>query len=231
MDRATGAQIALSRYPRVALRGDAPAPLEAAARRVRGGARLGAVVTSVDAMKALATPRTVLRALSDATAEVTDRAAWRLDGDATRIHDRTTVNITGITVLVPGEVVLRRYRLGRAATGRGREPTVTAASERRVRVLDLHGPTSFLRVVQGVTDLAGFSPSGAHASRRSLQLLADAPPWPGARAVASRTVQSVRVPAAAALRETGQAEADAWPLWEEHTRQVRLLAGLGPLSR
>ncbi len=129
-----------------------------------------------------------------------------------------------VSLVVPGDVVVQRFRQSGdgGRLGRKRDGVARPVGERRVGVLDLHGAGTFLRVLEGVTDLASLPGGTPGASRRSLVAFQEQldQVFPGAEVAARRLCQSAdRAPTlrgGIALARTG------WPRFEEHTRLLRL---------
>ena len=215
-DAATARQLALARTPRAVRWAAHAAPLRATARQIRSQAGLGAAVVSQAQLHKSPCAVAVLGPGPDPDhVEVTLEQGW--------IHDlspspaRRFVRWDGVVLSVPGEVVIRRFRAG----PRGPVP----AGERRVRLVDLHGPDQCLRLVLGLTELRGLPGHTENSGLKTLQALAQQVPGRGGQALPSRTLSSSRVPGPDDL-STGPAEVAPWPLWEEYTRMARALAGL-----
>lgn len=228
VDLPTAQQAALAPYPRVALRSDARLPLDRKAGRIEAMAGLRAVVTSQDALREIGAPVTALGAMGVSRFEVVDGPAWRMDEDGQEPGEGRTLDTRGVALVVPGDVVIRKYRVGNDL-GRGRGKVVKVAGERRVAVIDFHGPDCFVRVVQGVTDLRGLPGYDGHSSLRSMRGLAEKvwQWWPKARVLPPRTARPGDMPSLEQVQAADGLEHAGWAEWEEHSRMVRLLGALG----
>ncbi len=129
-----------------------------------------------------------------------------------------------VSLAVPGEVVVGRYRRTQESgrLGRKREASTRSVGESRVGVLDLHGEGAFLRVVENITDFSGLPGVVTQSTRRSFQGLLEhlSELFPGVTMSGRRVCQSAdgkpSVRAGLGLVRSG------WPLFEEHTRLLRL---------
>lgn len=223
VDNATARMLAVARCPRVAMRGDDRAHLTRLSRRVVEIVGVGAAVASRDDLLCIGPPRTWLRADGPGQLWVTDEAVWF--GGAEGV-DGQAAEAGPIYLAVPGEIVHRRIRRGPERRG-GRS---TDLNERRVAVLDLHGPREFYRLVEGVTETAGLPGFEVNGARRSLRGFTErlGEWWPELTAVEGRVCQPGDAPSPSPTGERPDVvEITGWPLWEEHTRLCRLLAGLG----
>jgi len=230
VDGVTARFAAIARTPRVALRGDDPTPLRTAAVQVQ---RLGidAIVASRDELRGIAAPDLVLRCVrSSCRFEVS--ATWPWDGDVPESPpaDLRSLPWTGIKVAVPGEVTIRRYRVGRSlARGRRQEQVLRLGTERRLGVVDLHGPGRFLRLVAGLTDTTDLPGHDPRSATRAFKGLVEGIPdlirgcsVKGARSCAPGEAP----PIPDGYDGSRPIEASGWALWEEHSRMCRMLAGL-----
>jgi len=220
---------AIARAPRVALRSDTPESLRAAAVQVQ---RLGvaAVVVSREELESIAAPDLVLTVDGAARFMVSATWPWDVDVPENLPGDARSLPWLGMGLAVPGEVSVRRYRVGRSlARGRRKEQVLRLGTERRLQVIDLHGPGRFLRLIAGLTDTSSMPGHDERSALRSFQgLTKQIPDW-----IRSCELQSERVcsPGEAPTIPDGYdgsapIEASGWPLWEEHTRLCRLLGGL-----
>jgi hypothetical protein len=229
VDGVTARFAAIARTPRVALRGEDAEPLRSSAVRVQ---RLGipAVVVSREELEGIAAPDVVLAA--DGDARFTVSATWPWDGDAPPElpPDARSLPLSGMVLAVPGEVTVRRYRLGRSlARGRRSEQVLRLGTERRLQVVDLHGPGRFLRLVAGLTNTTGLPGHDDRSALRAFQGLTEGlPDWiRGCSARESRVCAPGEAPRIPEGYDGSTAiEASGWAQWEEHTRLCRLLCGL-----
>jgi len=228
VDLTTATQVALSPSPRVALRGAERLALDRKAGRIQAIAGLRAAVVTHDDLRALPDVQTVLRAGGVRRVSVTDDPAWRGDEPPPPPEVEQLCDTSGVVVAVPGDVVVRRYRLGLDG-GRGRGQAVRVAGESRVSVLDLHGPACFVRIVQGVTDLKGMPGHDGQSTLRSMRGLVERlwQWWPRAQALAPRTARPGDTPSLEEVSAQPDGLAlSGWAEWEEHSRLARILAGL-----
>jgi hypothetical protein len=228
VDLPTAQQTALSPYPRVALRSDERLTLDRKAGRIQAMAGLRAAVVSRDALVAMGAPLTALGATGVSRFSVVDGAAWRGSEDHQTLGPGLIADTTGVALAVPGDVIVRKYRVG-VELGRGRGRVVKVAGERRVAVIDLHGRDCFVRVVQAVTDLRGLPGHDTQSTLRSMRGLADKlwQWWPQAKALPARTARPGDMPSLEEVAaQPDGLERAGWAAWEEHSRMARLLAGL-----
>jgi hypothetical protein len=233
VDAVTGRLLAVCRHPRVALRHEDAGVLAQAARRVRESLGLRAVVVGREQLLEVEAPKCVLAGSPDRTLALAGGEPWQGEEPdlAALRKDARTQRVEGVRVAVPGEVVVRTYRVGRGMSRNTRdEAVIRAAGERRVQLIDLHGPGSFVRVVEGITDTAGFPGHDPRSALRSIRGLAErlSDLWPAARVEGSRSCLPPETPQSPQGNDGEQLEVAGWPDWEEHTRACRFLAGLGP---
>lgn len=228
VDNATARLIAAARCPKVALRGEDLGPLEEAARRVTELAGLGAAVVAREALRDALPPDPVLSFADQGLVDLGEGAPW-LDPEAAPRGSASRARLGEVCLVVPGEIVVRRYRKPADRLRGTTLSTLQESGERRIFVVDLHGEEGIWRLCEGLTDLRGLSGVEAHAQRRSLKGLlerADAL-FPGARLLESRICVPAEPPARRPEEEgLGPQEVAGWPLWEEHTRLCRVLARL-----
>jgi len=228
VDNATARLIAAARCPKVALRGEDSGPLEEAARRVEELAGLAAAVVAREALRDALPPDPVLAFADEGLVDLGEGAPWLDPEGAPRGSGRRSA-LGAVRLVVPGEIVVRRYR---KAADRLRGTTLSSlqeSGERRIFVVDLHGEAGFWRLCEGLTDLRGLSGVEAHAQRRSLKGLLERSEalFPGARLFESRICVPSEPPSRRPEEEgLGPQEVAGWPLWEEHTRLCRVLARL-----
>ena len=229
VDGVTARFSAVARTPRVALRGNDPTPLRAAAVQVQ---RLGidAVVVGREELAGIAAPDVVLGCSGEGRFHVSATWPWSADPPAEHPPDTRTLPWTGMTLAVPGEIGLRRYRVGRSlARGRRKEQVLRLGAERRVTVIDLHGPGRFFRLVAGLTDTVGLPGHDPRSALRAFRGLTDGLPEliRGSRVEGTRLCSPGEAPTIPAGYDGSEPiEVSGWPTWEEHTRMCRLLAGL-----
>jgi hypothetical protein len=229
VDNATARQLALARFPRVALRGEDPVALESRAGKVRETLGVAARVVARAALAEVAPPRAVLAWAPGGALELTADAAW-LGDPGQEFPARWGAHLHGVELAVAGEIVLRRFRAGPDG-GRGRGREVKVAAERRIGVLDLHGPRVFLRVTEGISRLDALPGGEPGSARRSFKALEDGLPAqvPGVRLTPARVCAPGDPPALGVVEASPDGvELSGWPEWEEHTRLVRALHGIGP---
>ena len=230
VDGVTARLAAVARAPRVALRSDEPETLRAAAARVQ---RLGisAVVVCRDELGEIASPDVVLGVERPGRLSVSASTPW--DGERPLVPpaDLRSLPWAGLSLAVPGDVVVRRYRVGRSlARGRRKERVLRLGSERRVRVLDLHGPGRFVRVVAGLTDTSALPGHDAGSALRAFNGLVEGiPKILGKCAVEGERTCSpgTAPPIPDGYDGSSPIEISGWSTWEEHSRLARLLSGLG----
>lgn len=224
---------AIARAPRVALRSDRAEELRPVASRVHK-LGLATVVVSREELERIAAPDLVLGIGEDGRLRVSATWPWDADLPEQPPADMRSLPLQGMRLAVPGEIAVRRYRLGRSlARGRRSERVLRLATERRYQILDLHGSGRFLRLVAGITDTAGMPGHDDRSALRSYNGLVDQlPEW-----IRGCAVQAARVctPGEAPPLPEGHdgstpIEASGWAAWEEHTRMCRLLYGLSSVD-
>jgi len=229
VDGITARLAAVARAPRVALRSDAPETLRAAALRVQ---RLGvsAVVVSRSELADIASPDVVLGVSEPGRLSVSATVSWKGEHPSESPPDLRTLPWAGLSLAVPGEVVVRRYRPGRSlARGRRQERVLRLSTEQRVQVLDLHGPGRFLRVVAGLTATEGLPGHDPSSVLRAYNGLVSGLP----ELLVKCRIEGDRTCAPGPAPELPDGHdgstpivASGWALWEEHSRLARLLVGL-----
>lgn len=217
VDQATARMLALGRWPRVALRGDSPGlgAIRAEGHQVIARDELLRIGPALGVLGPLPTPAWHEPGLDDASWTVTDEPTWLAEPQGGGLPAR----ITGVTLVVPGEVETRSAREGAAESRwlRKRLAAAGAGTERRVRIADLHTEDGIFRLVEGVTrtiGVPGHDPSSAHRSFSALLAYVEAL-YPAAKVLEERTC---------AVGADGRS---AWPSWEEHTRVSRVYTGRG----
>jgi hypothetical protein len=236
VDGVTARLVAVSRHPRVALRGDDPAVLATAAHRLRTEVGVAAVVLGRAQLQEVEAPAAVLAGSPQRRVLCSAAPAWLLPpepGLALRLRpDALSLGAEDVRLAVPGEVVVRSYRAGRGlAHGRRDETVLRVAGERRLQLVDLHGPGLFLRVVEGITDLAGLPGFDPQSALRSMKGFIEGlgQLWPAARVDGARTCLPTDAPTAEEGQQRGDhIEISGWADWEEHSRCCRFLSGLRP---
>lgn len=230
VDGVTARMAALARAPRVVLRSETVHELTRKAEQLRSELTLPAVVASREQLLQIAAPDVVLEGRSPDGLLVSAAWPWTAEAPVSPPADARVLAQDGVMLAVPGEVVVRRYRVGRSlARGRRQDKVLRLASEQRHRVVDLHGPGLFARVVAGVTDTSALPGHDPRSGLRAVQGLLDhVDNWlPEAVVQGERTVAPGSAPTMPEGHDgAAPIEASAWPLWEEHSRLCRLLAGL-----
>ncbi len=224
IDLPTARQAALAPFPRVVLRGDERLPLDRKAGRVQAMVGVRAKVRSREELAEMDLPALALAAGGPHRVETVRGAAW-LGGDVGALRPGVDTDCSDALLAVPGDVVVRHYRVGADRRGSAVRP----GAERRVAVLDLHGPDTFVRIVQGVTELRGWPGHDAHSTLRSMRQLTQKlwAWWPAAKVLAPRTCRPGDPPTLEQVSaEPDGLEVGGWPEWEEHTRLCRVLAEL-----
>ncbi|MCB9777735.1 MAG: hypothetical protein H6742_04155 [Alphaproteobacteria bacterium] len=237
VDVATARQIALSRAPRVARRGDDDGPLRPLLDALqRAGIR--AALVHRDALLAL--PPAALVVGLDVPGRGPGASPWRLTWSDrwTRAHAPEAVDGADHGtpcppprpfLAVPGEVVVTKHAAGRdlGRMTHKRHQHERSVGESRVPVLDLHAADAVLRLTPGLTDLRGWVPGqqgGLQAWKALLDRLPDL--FPGIAVAAARTVSPTRdrpLTVDGAVPDGRIQALGAWPGWEEHSRLCRML--------
>jgi len=215
VDHATARMLALGRWPRVALRGDSPGlgGTRAQGQRVIAREELLRVGPALGVLGPTPAPAWQEAGLIGESWMVTDEPTWLAEPQGGGLAAR----ITGVTLVVPGEVETRSNREGPTESRwlRKRLTAAGAGVERRVRVADLHTDNGVFRLVEGVTQTSGVpghDPTSAHRSFSAL-LAYVTTLYPSAAVLEERTC---------AVGADGRS---AWPSWEEHTRVSRVYTG------
>ncbi len=227
IDQATLRMQSRHRYAQVLARSDSRAELEGRAEQI-GRLGLAASIIDRETLPAIDAPRVVLRREPDGRWFGTRTPLWQepVSFDPAAPPPGELLDGLQVSLVVPGDVVVRRYRQsgegGRMS--RKRESTARALGESRRGVLDLHGPGTHVRIVEGITDLRNLPGSVQGSSRRSLVGVQEhlGELFPGLQVLAKRVCQSVeRAPGG---QSGGPLVTTGWPQFEEHTRLLRVAA-------
>ena len=229
IDGVTARMLAVSRYPRVALRSADPEPLHRLCERYRSAIGLGAAVVPRDALLDIDLPKVILGPAGLQGFRICDAPLW-LQPEHDPLVDVSVLRGPQLLVAVPGEVVTCHYRIAPDSRARHRRQDAYQLSrESRIGVLDLHGPGFFLRVVEGATDFRGLPGYVVQSSRRSFRgLVENISQWfPAIERFGSRVCRPTENPMPPPDQPLlARLEINAWPMWEEYTRQCRLLLGI-----
>lgn len=226
IDGVTARMLAVSRYPRVALRSSDPEPLNRLRERYQVAIGLGAAVVPREALLDIDLPQVVLGPAGLQSFRICDAPLWLQPGHDPLV-DVSVLRTPNVLVAVPGEVVTCHYLA--APQGRSRvrrKDSYQLSRESRIGVLDLHGPGIFLRVVEGATDFRGLPGYTPESNRRSFRgLVENIREWfPSIQRFGSRVCRPTENPNPAPDQPIlSRLEVNAWPMWEEYTRQCRLL--------
>jgi len=234
VDGVTARLSAISRYPRVVLRGEDRVRMEQTAKRVRSSLGILAEVVDRDTLLAVGPAVAILQATScdPLRLEVVGRPMWDIELSAQGPEEPRMVE-PSIELVVVGEIVVQQFR---SLTQGGRlkhvrEARVQGSGENRLAVVDLHGPQGIYRMVEGQTDLSGFPGHTPSSARRSFK------DFGAYLAAQGLTVLPQRVCQPGLHRPTGgvvagqvtTGQATGWATWEEHSRSCRCLYGIsGP---
>ncbi|MFT5679306.1 MAG: hypothetical protein ACI8RZ_000210 [Myxococcota bacterium] len=226
VDGVTARMLAVSRYPRVALRNAESEPLQRLSTRYLAALGLGAAVIPRESLLDIDLPKVILGPAGLQGFRVCDAPLW-LQPVHDSLIDGHVVRSPRLLLAVPGEVVTCHYRS--SEKGARSRDAYQLSRESRIGVLDLHGPGVFLRVVEGATDFQGLPGYIVSSRRRSFRGLVDnIGQWfPGIQGFGSRVCRPTGNPHPSPdqpLRP--RLEVNAWPMWEEHTRLCRLLLGI-----
>ncbi|MCB9764807.1 MAG: hypothetical protein H6739_33840 [Alphaproteobacteria bacterium] len=231
VDIATARMIAVSPHLKVALRADDAEALREPCDNVRQQTGLGASVVARDTLLAQPTPRLAL-ALGEDVWTLTTAPSWEPEPELRAALRPEAAAPLDVRMAVVGEVVVRRYRQaggGGGRLGRKKDTRLEAGGERRVGVVDLHGPVGCVRVVEGITELKHVDAASEKLRFRAfVDSLAER--FPEARIEPRRMCRPSHSPVTPEGFETGQSlESSGWPTFEEHTRLARV-HGLAPRS-
>jgi len=212
LDLSSGRMIARCQHPKVALRSRDRIDLLRRADTWEEQMGLPAQVCDAEQLLALGHASLVMRLGRDTPWRILPGRGWRTDPDQLNAEGEPLPR-PEVRLVVPGEVVIERYRhLG---------GQLLKQNERRLRVADLHGPGVFLRCVEGLTRFEGWPElSGMSATqgfRAFSELIVET--WPAA-VPGPRRCKPVRD---AKANDQGRAESDGWAEWEEHSRLCRVL--------
>ena len=220
IDLATARQVAVQTHPRAALRSADRADLEGRAARYRPVLGLPAAVLDEAALRAQPAARLVLSLAAEGPWRSAVSASWEPDSSAISGLSARDDAPFALRLVVVGEVVVTRYRELR---GRRRdEGRLSSHGDRRVAVLDLHHAAGVLRVVDGVTQLAGWAGLDPRRTALAFRGLPEAlaARYPTVPVLGRCVCRPTRQPEA---RDDGRMEAAGWPAWEEHSRACRVL--------
>ncbi len=227
LDQATLRMQGRHAYAQVIARSDDPDDLAARAARVRD---LGLTTTVLEraTLAAIDAPRVLLRRDEGGTWVATSQPLWQPEAsfDPGAPPPGEALGALDVTLAVPADVVVQRYRQGSEGgrLTRKRDAGTREVGESRVGVLDLHGPGTFVRVVEGITDLSGLPGAVAGSSRASFAGVVEQldQVFPGVAVAAKRICQSAQA-APTGKGPQGLARS-GWPRFEEHTRLLRIAA-------
>ena len=212
LDLSSGRMVARSQHPKVALRSRDRMDLLQRADDWEQQMGLPARVCDAQQLLAIGPASLVLRLGRDTPWHILQGRGWRSEPDQLNAEG-TAIPRPEVRLVVPGEVVIERYRdLG---------GQLLKQNERRLRVADLHGPGRFLRCVEGLTRFDGWPElngmSATQAFRAFTELIVDT--WPAA-VPGPRRCKPLRD---AKANDEGRAESSGWAEWEEHSRLCKVL--------
>lgn len=230
VDTVTARIHAVSKGPKVVLRSEDAGDLAGAAADFSKEGLASAVISRTN-LVAIRAPDLLIRKDSERGVEVSASTHCNtpppLDTPPT---DLQHIDLPTDCLMVPGEVVIRRHRIGRSlARGRRNETVLRLASERRVSIVDLHGPGLFVRMVSGLTATEGFLGHDASSSQKAFDGVVEAlPQWlPQGRVAPHRLCAATDTPEVPEGHDgAAPIECSGWATWEEYTRMTRMLYGL-----
>ncbi len=205
VDMATARLLVQGRWPRIGLRGDSP--------NLGRAPSAEHLPVSRDELLAIGSAIGVLAADAGDGWQVTEEAIWLADPQGGGVPAR----IDDVWLVVPGEVEMRVVRESPTENRwlRKRLAVAGAGGDRRVRVIDLHTAGGIYRLVEGVSRMEGVPGHDPNSARRTF--------------TAVLNHLAARFPDSVVLDERicaiGADGKSAWPLWEEHTRVVRVYTG------
>jgi hypothetical protein len=218
VDLATARAQLLAGYPKIVLRSNHVSELEPVIQRAME-ADLSAEILSREEFLKVARPWCVL-GLDQGQLQVHGEAGWELSVPL-GVPEKT-VPLLPVWLVVVGEVVSQRQRGARepGKLERGRVGAAGALQEQRVMVLDLYGEGErAVRIVEGVTNMAGFPGYEVGSSRLSFKRLVEWLEGQGADVVPKRVVAAV----GEQRGSDGSRVESGWPAWEEHSWAVKML--------
>lgn len=222
LDLATARMLTPARAVRVVRRALGREELERFAARLRERMGLRATILSREALRKIAPPRFVLR-LGAQRWSLADGPLWELDPERLAAVVGEEVAPGEVRFAVVGEVVTRRYRASAGGRGARKDLKPELVAERRVGVVDLHGPGLFLRLVEAASDPSPHAPPSPALPRFRAFIDGLAERFPGIYVEARRVCRPMDTPT---LREGAEhnegVEVSGWPIFEEHTRMCRL---------
>jgi hypothetical protein len=220
VDGVTARMIAIARQPRIALRSDNLERLEGMAATLTSQLGLAAAVVDPVSLRAFG-PAALLTGFTHGP-ETSMVADWAVEQPEPGLREKM---LEAPLLVVPGEVVLLRYRAVRSS-GRLkhlRDGRMSPSSERRLAVIDLHTESGIVRMLEGATDVTEAPGAVEDSFRNTLRNMVDAWASDGVRVLEARTVNpGGQGPLQAADEEGGQMMT-SWPEWEEHSRSCRSL--------
>jgi len=225
IDHVTLRLLSRGEHTQVLLRGDDPEDL---AERARALLALGprATLWSRSQVEAIEPPLVLLSRGPDEIWNACRVPLWLPDQpfDPGAPPPGEPLEALEVALVVPGDVVLKRYRASGegARFGRKRESSARALGETRVGVIDLHGPGTFVRIVERVMRFDGLPGFAPQSTRRSLVGFTEhlGTLWPDAHVEGRRVCQSPE--GAPSVRAGDGLVVSGWSWWEEHTRLCRL---------
>ena len=231
LDHVTTRMVAASEWDRPLLWAVDRGGLDSMAEQISERLGLRATVHETSRLAKLGDPRVVL-GWEKAGVLTSERPLWM--GLPASEEPGEILPFEGLSLAVVGQVEIRRFleqRRGRWSRNKGSTER-REIGERRVVLLDLHGPSAFLRVVLGVTNFKGAPHYREGSGVLSMKALIERLP----EVFEGMHVQGKRVAHAQGARAMQDSESErssfeitGWAAWEEHTRLCRAHRGL-PLT-
>ncbi len=217
LDGVTARLVARTTWWRVARWGESQEPLEEMAERTRQATGLRVSVLKAADLGEIQPPRGLLGATEDGRLSLTG-PGWQ--GEEEENGETVDLSLASFSLVVPGAIAIRRFRHQerRERSSRKMGTIQLEGRQRRVGVLDLHGPDGALRIVSGATDFSHLPGNFQGKGPRSYALFQS---WlEQEMEVLGRRVCDPTRSAPGVKPEGGPLEFEitGWPVWEDHSR-------------
>ncbi|MEC7242334.1 MAG: hypothetical protein VXW32_13955 [Myxococcota bacterium] len=228
LDHVTTRMVAASEWDRPLLWAVDREGLDSMAENITQQLGLRASVHQTSSLAALEGPQAIL-GWQDGGVLTTEKPIWM--GASLLDEAGEMWPFEGVTLAVSGQVEIRRFleqRRGRWSRNKGSTER-REIGERRVVLLDLHGPRCFFRIVLGLTNFRGAPFFREGSAVLSMKALFEGLPevFPGIHLEGKRVAHAQGARAMQdSESERSSFEITGWSAWEEHTRICRAHRGL-----
>jgi hypothetical protein len=216
LDGVTARLVARSNWWRVARGGESREPLEELAEDTRRATDLQVSVLAATDLAQVPAPRGLMGATEDGLWSVTKPGWQGEEEEAVAVK----LSLASFSLAVPGSIVIRRFRHRerRERSSRKMGTIQHEGRQRRVGVLDLHGPDESLRLVSGVTNFSRLPGDFQGTGPRSFSLFQS---WleQELEVLGRRICEPLRsAPGTQSEDNPSEFQITGWPVWEEYSR-------------